>query len=55
MKTPVAITFHLDPESDHATWLHYRIPIGLPQTSLRARMAVRVGLLMDQVMSTEML
>ena len=55
MKTPVAMTFRLDPEPDHATRLHFRISIGLPRTSLRARIALRVGLLMDQVMSTEML
>jgi len=55
MKTPVAMTFRLDPEPDHAMRLHFRISIGLPRTSLRARIALRVGLLMDQVMSTEML
>jgi hypothetical protein len=55
MKTPVAMTFRLDPEPDHAMRLQFRISIGLPQTSLSERMALRVGLLMDQVMSTEVL
>lgn len=55
MKTPFAMTFRLDPEPDHTTRLHFRIVFGLPQTSRRARLAFRVGLLMDHVMSTEML
>jgi hypothetical protein len=55
MKTQAAITFRLDPELDNATRLHFRLSIGLPQTSLRARIALRTGLLMDHVMSTEML
>jgi hypothetical protein len=55
IKTKVAMTFRLDPELDNATRLHFRISFGLPQTSLRARIALRVGILMDHVMSTEML
>lgn len=55
MKTPFALTFRLDPEPDGATRLHFRIAVGLPQTTLRGRLALQVGLLMDQVMSTEML
>jgi hypothetical protein len=55
MKTRVAMTFRIDPESSQASRLHFRISIGLPQTSLRARILLRVGLLMDQVMSAEML
>jgi hypothetical protein len=55
MKTAMALTFHLDPVTNHATRLLFRISIGLTQTSLRARIALRVGLLMDHVMSTEML
>ena len=55
MRTPFAMTFRLDPEPDHATRLHFRISFGLPQTNRRARLAFRVGLLMDHVMSTEML
>ncbi len=55
IKTPFAMTFCLDPEPHRATRLHFRIAFGLPQTSLRARLALRVGLLMDHVMSAEML
>ncbi len=49
------MTFRLDPEPDEATRLHFRMSIGLPRSGLRARIALRVGLLMDQVMSSEML
>ena len=55
MKTPVAMTFPPDPEPGQAMRLHFRISMGLPQTSLRERIAFRVGLLMDQVMSTAVL
>jgi uncharacterized membrane protein len=55
MKAPVAMTFRLDAEPGDATRLEFRISWGLAQTSLKARLALRVGLLMDQVMSTEML
>ncbi|MEW6368811.1 MAG: hypothetical protein AB1714_29635 [Acidobacteriota bacterium] len=55
MKTPVAMTFRVDPESDNSTRLHFRITFGLPRTGFRAAIARWIGLLMDEVMSTEML
>jgi hypothetical protein len=55
LRAPLAITFRLDPEPSEATRLHFRMSVGLPRAGLRARIALRVGLLMDQVMSTEML
>lgn len=55
LKTPFAMTFGLEPESGRTTRLHFRIAVGLPQTTLRGRLAIQAGLLMDQVMSTEML
>jgi hypothetical protein len=55
MKTELAMTFRLDPRDGDGTRLHFRLSVGLPQTRLRARIAFRVFLLMDQVMSTEML
>ncbi len=55
LKVPVAMTFRLDPEPEAATRLLFRMAIGLPRTGLRARLALRVGLLMDMVMATEML
>jgi hypothetical protein len=55
MKVPLAMTFLLDPEPGEASRLQFCLSLGLPQTSVRARLALRIGLLMDQVMSTEML
>lgn len=55
MKTELAMTFRLNPRDGDGTRLHFRLSIGLPQTRPRARIAFRVFLLMDQVMSTEML
>jgi len=55
MSTRLAMTFRLDPEPDHATRLHFRFAVGLARTGLRAGITIRIGLLMDRVMSTEML
>lgn len=55
IKAPTAMTFRLDPEGDGACRLHFRMVTGLPRQGLRARLAQRMILLMDQVMSAEML
>ena len=55
VKAKAAMTFRLDPEPGNVTRLHFRLSIGLPQTTLRSRIALRICLLMDHVMSTEML
>lgn len=55
LKAPTAMTFRLDPEGPGATRLHFRMVTGLPRQGLKGRLAQRVILLMDQVMSAEML
>jgi uncharacterized membrane protein len=55
LRAPVAMTFRLDPEPDEATRVLFRISFGLPPEGLKARIALRVGVFMDHVMSTEML
>jgi hypothetical protein len=55
LKVPNAMTFRLDPEPDGGTRLHFRMSADWPEAGLRSRIALRVLLLMDQVMSTEML
>lgn len=55
LKVPNAMTFRLDSEPGGATRLHFRMSAEWPDSGLRSRIALRVLLLMDQVMSTEML
>ena len=49
------MTFHLDPEGTVAPRLLFRMVTGLPRQGLKGRLARRVILLMDQVMSAERL
>ena len=55
IKTPVVMTFRLDPDPDGTTRLQYRITFAIPQDTWRGRLAVKIALVMDRVMSMEML
>lgn len=54
IKPPLVVNFRMDPVADGATRVHFRFSFVFPKT-IRGRIALRIGLLMDHVMSTEML
>ena len=53
--TPFPMTFRLDPVGERATRLHFRMSLVIPQDTFKGRIALRIVLLMDHVMSAEML